>query len=244
MITLLMSLSALAHKPSFGDTFISQDSAYIVEDPNISIVVYQEVTCDTQELWLEFEAEAGFELYVQLGVPVVDWLEDYKPTVAVVAPGLPNDTAVPFDLPEGMGAIVYEAEASPQAFYEPFTQTSSWIWVEERIVLPESGKGYLVGWHENQYTGKMWIATGEVEDFSDVDPIDFIYWDEAVNNFHETGEYEFAEPRQSMSCDPLNAENEEEPQKGCTAVQTNGLGWFSSFFLLAVALRRKQTSSS
>ena len=240
MLPILLSLAALAHKPSFGDSFISQESAYTVEDPNISIVVYQEVTCEGPELWLEFEGEAGFELYVQLGVPVVDWLEEYRPTVAVVAPGLPTDVTVPFDLPEGMGAIVYEPEPEPAMFYEPFTQTSSWIWVEERLSLPETGKGYVVGWHDENQTGKMWIATGEVEDFSDVDPVEFIYWDEAVNNFHETGEYEFVEPRLSESCIPLNAEGDEEPVKSCASIESQPFGWIAGLMVFGAILRRNK----
>ena len=139
-----------------------------------------------------------------------------------------------------MGAIVYEASAEPQNFYEPFTQTASWIWVEERLVLPESGQGYLVGWHEENQTGKMWIATGEVEDFSDVDPVDFIYWDEAVNNFHETGEYEFVVPRQSQSCALAEVNEAEEPTKGCASLNQQSFGWLSGLGLFGILIRRRQ----
>ena len=189
-------LSALAHKPSFGGSYISAETAYIVSDPDISIVVYQELTCEQPELWLQFDAPDNFELYVQLGVPVMDWLDGYQPMVAVIAEGLPEAEDLPFSIPEGMGAVVYQPAANPDNFYEPFTQTESWVWVEERLTV--SGEGYIVGWHPEDMTGKIWLATGETEDFSDVSISDFAYWTEAVNNFHETGRFEYPESKETL----------------------------------------------
>ena len=40
----LIILSALAHKPSFGESYVSAETAYSVSDPDVSIVVYQEIT--------------------------------------------------------------------------------------------------------------------------------------------------------------------------------------------------------
>ena len=189
--SLLFISTALAHKPTLGSGFGSAKSAHQVEDPNISIVVYQQLTCEQEQLWLSYEAEEGFELFVQLGVPVIDRLETYAPSVALLHPGLPS-VDLPFALPEeleGIGGIVFDAGDSSD-FNEPFTQTDSWILVEERVVLPQSGAGYLVAWDPSGWTGKLWLATGEVEDFSDVSVEEFVGWMEVVNNFHETGRYE------------------------------------------------------
>ena len=49
-----------------------------------------------------------------------------------------------------------------------------WTKVTALATLPEDGTAYLVGWNEEQSTGKMWIATGTVEDFSDASVTDFI----------------------------------------------------------------------
>ena len=233
----LTILTALAHKPSFGDSYISEESAYPVSDPNISIVVYQELTCENPELWLAFDAPDDFELYVQLGVPVVEWLDGYQPTVAVVAEGLPAADTLPFSIPDGMGAVIYEAADTPDTFYEPFTQTESWVWVEERLQV--SGKGYIVGWHPADFTGKIWLATGEVEDFSDVEIADFIYWTEAVNNFHETGRFAFPEPQEVQSCSPLE---EEGKPASCAAISSSD--WSLLTFcggLLGLSLRRRRS---
>ena len=234
----LIILSALAHKPSFGESYVSAETAYSVSDPDVSIVVYQEITCDKPELWLTFDAPEDFELYVQLGVPVMDWLDGYQPMVAVIAEGLPPAADLPFDIPEGMGAIVYEASSRPDNFYEPFTQTSSWVWVEERLNV--SGTGYIVGWHPENMTGKIWLATGETEDFSDVSFSDFAYWTEAVNNFHETGKFELPEPKETQSC------NDVEPEKStsCSMLSNND---YSTVMLLsgfiALLFQRRRTKS-
>lgn len=237
MIWSLIASSAFAHKPSFGDTYTDANSAFEITDADISIVVYQELTCEDPELWLTFDVDPGYELYVQLGVPVIDRLYEYYPTVAVIAAGLPQDADLPFDLPEGMGAVVFEATAQPADFYEPFTQTTSWIWREEWVVLPEGGKGYVVGWHPENLTGKIWLATGEVEDFSDVNPADFAYWNEAVNNFHETGEFERPPEASVESCDEsLEAV---EAKKGCSSLSAPSSPFLFVSALLLCGLRRR-----
>ncbi len=198
MLAFLLPFS-FAHKPSFG-SYPSSDSSFLVDDPNISIVVYQEISCENDQLWLSLAGTAGFEVYIQGGVPQIDRLADYKPHIALLAPGLPTTEDLPFPIPEGLGAKVFTPSAEPSDFHEPFTQTDSWIWVEEYFTLPEDGPVYLVGWNEPQYTGKMWIATGTIEDFEGVSMTEFIEWGEYVNNFHETGRYELAAPKEEQAC--------------------------------------------
>ena len=219
----LLSSVVFAHKPSFGDEpFSSVDNSYDVDDPNISIVVYQDLTCEDTQLWLHFETTEQFELYVQLGVPVIDRLQGYTPSVAVVAENLTERPEVPFEIPEGMGAVVFAAEEIPQEFYEPFTQTESWIWVEQWV--PVQGEGYIVGWHPEQYTGKIWIATGEVENFEGVSISEFAYWTEAVNNFHETGKFEYPPNAEVIDC--LQEDEVEEPKSGCSSLGTTNVIWY------------------
>ena len=118
---LWISTLALAHKPSFGPYASFQDP-FVVDDPNISIVVYQDITCTEDQIWLNFAAEEGFPIYIQGGVPEIERLSNYKPHIALLAPGLPTQTQnLPFDVPEGMGVRVFSPEEEPSDFYEPFT---------------------------------------------------------------------------------------------------------------------------
>ena len=207
----LLSATLWAHKPSFGP-YSSAETPFEVTDPNISIVVYQEITCEDQEIWFSFEAQEGFPLYVQVGVPVVDRLNTYMPHAAIIAPGLPEPTTtLPFSVPEGLGVMPLSPDETPSDFYEPFTQTSSWVWIEETVTLPESGSAYIVAWNEDSMTGKLWLATGTVEDFSDVEVSEFILWNEYVNNFHETGRFEPVLPKEESSC----ALETEQAEAGC-----------------------------
>ena len=117
ILLFLFNTTALAHKPSFGPNPSIAD-AFQVDDPNISIVVYQDITCEEDQLWLEFSAEEGFELYVQAGIPVIERLEAYLPHVAILFPGFPTaDRDYPFEIPEGMG--VYELEPTARRLCIP-----------------------------------------------------------------------------------------------------------------------------
>lgn len=232
--------AAMAHKPSFSaDDHTGPDDAFFVAEPEVSIVVYDEVSCEAPEMWMVFPADPTTPLYVQLGVPVIDRLRDHRPSVAVLAPGLPalDPAAVPFDVPDGLGGVVYETgdlEQEAYVFYEPFTQTESWIYVEDTLALPESGLGYVVAWDPDQQTGKLWVATGTVEDFSDVGVEDFTSWLPLVQTYHETADDMPEPPASEDSC---AAPADPAPATGCAAAPAPaGLGWL--LLPLLAVLRR------
>ncbi len=191
VLALLAVPTADAHKPTFGPGYADADSALLLDDPDVSIVLYREITCDEPQVWITFDADPGYEAWVQLGVPEIERLADYRPALAVVAPGLP-DADLPFALPAGTGAVVFETDQvdQPADFYEAFTQTSSWVLVEALVTLPEGGPAWVVAWDPEGWTGKLWVAVGTVEDFSDVSVEDFAGWSEQVHDFHETGRYD------------------------------------------------------
>ena len=233
--------AALAHKPSFSaDDYATPDAAFFVAEPEVSLVVYDEVSCAAPELWMVFPADPSVPLFVQLGVPVIERLRDHRPSVAVLAPGLPalEPGAVPFDVPDGLGGVVYETgdlAEEKYVFYEPFSQTESWIYVEDTVSLPESGLGYVVAWDPDQQTGKLWVATGTVEDFSDVDVEDFSSWLPQVQAYHETAEDMPEPPEEEARCAAPAAA---EAPKGCStaAGAPTGLVWL----LVAALARRRQ----
>lgn len=161
--------SVFAHQPFVvGNAAGSPESAYVVEEPEVSIVVYAEPTCEDPTVWLTLDAEPGDEVFFQLGIPVADALDDWRPRIALVAPGLP-EVDLGFPLPEGNGARVYEPDAEPTRFDEPFTGTSSWILVEEEVVLPEGGPAWLVAWNPDGTVARLWVAVGTIERFDDED---------------------------------------------------------------------------
>ncbi|NCG21150.1 MAG: hypothetical protein GWP91_19230 [Rhodobacterales bacterium] len=248
VLALLLAVSAHAHKPAFEGEWDGPDNAYVIEDNEISIVIYRELTCEQPELWMTFDAVAGEPVWVQLGVPEIPRLEDDRPSVAVIGPGLPEPKPgdFPFEVPDGLGAVLLDGGGSQADFYEPFSQTSSWVHVEEWVDMPESGTSYIVGWNTENRTGKIWLAVGVVEDFSDVAPSDFGDWGPLVNNFHETGQFEPVPDIEEQVCEDNGAdddghdhgEHDHGKEKGCD--QTGGAPWTAGgLALIALVLRRR-----
>jgi hypothetical protein len=236
-----------AHRPTFGEGYGSDESAFEIEDPDISIVLYKEISCDDPQLWMTYEAEEGYPLYIQLGVPSIYRLAGYRPTLALLHPGLPEpDADLPFEVPEGFGALVFDStdRDEPDEFYEPFTATESWVWIEETVTLSETGTGYLVAYDPLGWTGKLWVAVGTVEDFSGVNPAQFGEWMREVNAFHETGAFEDPPAETDEACATDLTENELDgtlPGGGCSY---SGRGAspvpFLALLLLAAARRLRR----
>ena len=221
MVWLLVALpSADAHKPSYANDHTGPDNAFEVIDPEISIALYAEMTCTEDALWLHMDTEGLDEVWLELGVPVLDRLENYRPSLAIVAEGFP-DAEVPFDLPDGMGAMVIATDDvdTPIDFFEPFTQTDSWILFRDWFDVPRDSDVYLVAYNPAQFTGKLWVAVGLTEDFSDVDVSQFSEWMEKTQAFHEVGD---TEEHTELDCTQLYDENSAPEVEPSTASTTSG----------------------
>lgn len=183
----LLTTAAQAHKPRFSDgTAVDPQHALVVQDPVMSQVYYHEVTQATPRLWLAFDLHKGQEVYLQLGMPVLDRLKTYRPAVALVGPGLP-----PIDLgfatPEKSGGVLWKTDdvQQPQLFHEPFTGTNSWILKETRTKVPQAGRYYAVAFVPAGTPGKLWLAIGTQEKFGAQDWGQMAEWTRKVRAFHE-----------------------------------------------------------
>lgn len=159
--------AAVAHLPILDDgTNVDADSALVIKDIGLSQVVYHEVREPVRPLWLAFDVTAGQELYFNPGVPALERLRDYRPTFALIGPGLP-EASLPFAVPAGLGAEVYPTAdiAEPEFFHEPFSGTDSWIFFKKTVTLPQTGRYYLVGYVPSGLPGKFWVAVGKREEF-------------------------------------------------------------------------------
>ena len=87
-----MPQEANAHRPIFTeDKATGPETAIPIKDPQISQVVYREITKDSSTVWLAFEVPKDFRLFVQIGVPAIDRLKTFRPAMAIVGPGLPEN---------------------------------------------------------------------------------------------------------------------------------------------------------
>ena len=229
LFAVLCAVPAQAHKPSFSTgEYGTAEQAWSIQDPNISTVLYHTVTCEQPVLWLRYEVDEPTEIFIQLGVPLIERLADYDPVLGVVHDQVTDGISTPFPVPDGLGVQLHERTAARTLFFEPFTQTQSWILVERKVFVP-AGSGYIAAWDPKGQTGKLWVAVGEVEDFTEDD------WDEApsllgnARFFHEEGSGPTNAPEEQMCA--LAAES-------CSS-STPSMGlWLA--VLAGAALRRRQ----
>lgn len=182
-----LGAGAWAHRPFFSDgSASSPERALVVSDPGLSQVIYHEVRTPTDRLWLTFDLQAGQEVYLQVGVPVLERLKGYRPAFALVGPGLPAAKAS-FPLPAGCGAQVWRTDSvgSPRFFHEPFTGTDSWILREATVKVPQTGRYYAVAFVPDGRAGKLWLAVGTREDWGPADLLKMGEIRRKVRTFHE-----------------------------------------------------------
>lgn len=181
-----LAFHAHAHKPvaiDGGATSIT--NAHEVADPAVSLVGYHQASPNAPELWFTFDADPNTTLTLQLGVPKIDRYAGIRPAMALVGPDLPV-ADLPFDLPDGYGAVVFRTEGQqPELFYEEFTGTSSWRFEPVHAEVSVQGRYYLVGFVPSGENAKFWMALGETESFGLADLISLPGTLVAVRTFHE-----------------------------------------------------------
>jgi NADH dehydrogenase [ubiquinone] 1 alpha subcomplex assembly factor 1 len=178
--------NAYAHRPTMSDGSASQPAKAIeFKDVQISRVVYHEVTPQAPRVWITFEVSQPQKLRLQLGVPLIDRLRDYRPALALVGAGLPK-VELPFELPGDSGGRVFDTrDSAPRTFHEPFTGTSSWILSEQDVELPAAGRYYVVAHDPSGNPGKLWVALGTKEDWGPKDFLELPRIIAEVRGFHE-----------------------------------------------------------
>lgn len=186
----ILCIEAQAHRPIFSEkSTTSPESAVIITEPDVSQVIYREITENTPQVWLAFNANEGFELFIQIGIPVLDRLKNFRPAMMVIGPGLPKgDFQV--EIPNGMGGKSFSTDdvKEPRFFHEHFTGTDSWILRSETIILPNSGRYYVVAYVPSQGYGKLWLSVGKKEVFGAADLTKFSEWKKRIRRFHEVEE--------------------------------------------------------
>lgn len=182
MVLLLSpAVPAEAHRPvSIGGTL---PEGLVIKEPEISQVLYAELRTPKQLDTIRFTGRKGETVLLQLGIPQIASLKDFRPQAALIGPGLPSEVTLPFGLPPGSGAMVYAFDPK-ESFFEPFTRTSSWTGKRFEASLPANGE-YRVVVYAAEGTGKYWLAIGEKEVFGVGDWLSLPLTIWKVRRFHE-----------------------------------------------------------
>ncbi len=185
-LVLIFTGGAWAHNYVADDgSHTGAGKALYLRDVTLSQVLYHEVTPDAAQLWIAFDGKAGDLFYFQLGVPYLTRLENYRPALVLVGPGV-GEVKPPIAIPAGLGAQVYNSdEITPTFFDEPFTGTQSWVMFEKEIPLPKDGRYYLAAYDPAGQPGKLWVAVGKREAFTFKDIITLYQVQHKVRVFHE-----------------------------------------------------------
>jgi hypothetical protein len=183
LIMATFATPALAHRPFFpAGAHGELESAFAVRDPVESIVVNHVATCERQDLWLRFEATEGDEVYLQVGVPKVARFDDYRPSVALIGPGI--DGTVPLQT-GGLPGRAVTPLATRTTFFDTESQTESWVYVDGLQRIPRTGTYYVAAWPSEFQSGKFWVAVGTEERFTLEDLPLFPMWLRQMNEFYE-----------------------------------------------------------
>ena len=187
-ITVCVTGNSWAHRyiPN-QDAHNDVSTAIPIGDINVSQVVYHTVIPGRETIWLSFEGKAGDVASIQVGVPYIKGLEEYRPAFALLGQELPAVEGVPFELPPGYGGILYTTDhiTEPEIYDEEFTGTESWVFEMQEITLPADGLYYIVGYVPDGKIGKFWVAPGTLEKFGVKDIVTLPWIIYQVRTFHQ-----------------------------------------------------------
>ena len=164
-------------------------SSLHLDNIQISKVVYQELTSEAEQSWIRINAKKGEELYFQIGVPYLPSLREYQPSLALINPEIADDLGSDSDLrKDGVEFFHSATQFERTIFHERFTDTTSWVLLEQIVELSEAGDYYLVSFSPEAVSGKLWISIGRQESFGpgDLARLPFVISD--VKSFHANGE--------------------------------------------------------
>ncbi|MDM8005941.1 MAG: hypothetical protein QUV05_07300 [Phycisphaerae bacterium] len=169
--TLLTAGTAPAHVPYLETTDFTWEKPFRVRGSIAqSIAVYgwlEGANGVTEDIDVcQFTLRRPTKVFVETLVPVCTDYAEFRPSFAIVGPGLdvPNE-ALPFELPEGYGAIVVPNYSDPQrpTFYEPFGNKSYYDGPEFEQVLSTPGTYYVVVWDPAGIVGDYVAVLGDKE---------------------------------------------------------------------------------
>ncbi len=168
---LLAGGAALGHVPFLEQEDYSFDAPYIVEDVTNSKSIHAALTSpDDVDVYL-IRIEEPTRIYTTTNVPFCPQFATFGVTYALTGPGLPApESALPFDLPEGHGAVIVRdqpgsAEDRP-TWLEPFSGRQMYTAPEYAIDDAPPGDYRMVVWSERGETGNYIAVIGEAEIFN------------------------------------------------------------------------------
>ncbi len=180
----MIAACAWAHVPYVEKTDFSAVKPFQFPSASQSIAVYSWLESPTDVDFYAFTVYEEVSFFAELIVPVVDAYAAFRPSMALLGPGLPQPAArLPVTLPSGYGAIMlHDAGLEPRPqFYEPFGGKSYYQGPRiERTLAP--GKYTLIYWDPSGGVGDYTAAIGASEIWSFKDILRALYVTPIIRN--------------------------------------------------------------
>jgi hypothetical protein len=171
LIVLCAAHPAMAHVPYIEKQDFSEEHPFVVRDSvenSKAIYAWFETAIDVDVY--AFQVTKPVRVYAQALVIACPALEGLLPWFAVVGPGLPvPDEDLPFELPEGYGAVVVQNKKPGEprdTFFEPFSAKTYFDGPEFNQEVTEPGTWYIYYWDPHQLGGDYIAVIGTKESFS------------------------------------------------------------------------------
>lgn len=167
LLAALASHAAIAHKPILEeqDTLDYAD-AIEVPDPAVSWAVYGFIEATGDRDYYYFDLKDNMSVYTELLVPASRVYEDFRPSYAIIGPGVMGRDAVPFDAGRDEGVLVVDSPGGArETFHEPFTGITYYRGIRKHTPVSGPGRYYLVVFDPRGMRGDYVLAVGEKESF-------------------------------------------------------------------------------
>lgn len=167
-LVLLLSAGAVAaHSPQLADGNTSPETAMVIEDAAKSWAFYSHLHRG-EALYYTFEIEEGDRLLLNLIIPVEDGDDGFLPRMAIMAPGIADEGALPswVEVPDGYGHMVIDTALPETATYEGFSPSSFYDLGRTDEPAPVSGKYYVAVFAPASQEGSFALVVGYGESFT------------------------------------------------------------------------------
>jgi hypothetical protein len=141
----VLTITALAHVPTFEAGGKSPDAAIPFEDPSISRVLYGQLA-EGDLTYYSFEIKRGERIVLGLTIPVEQGRQGFTPDLILMGPGLTDEGKIPekLEVPQGYGVKVFSGRLLKSPVYEAFAPSAFYSVANPDLIAPESGKYYAV----------------------------------------------------------------------------------------------------
>ena len=174
---------AVAHVPYFEESDLSAAQPFMIRDVEQSKAIYAYLeSAEDQDPYLLVVSEP-VQIYVKVIIPYCASYADFRPSFALIGPGLPApDAELPFNVPQGHGVIVRHdlpAGATRPSMYEFFSDQFYFEGPVLDIDVTETGNYRVIYWQPEGDGGDYVAIVGRREDFRPED------WERSFTNTRE-----------------------------------------------------------